>query len=211
MAPGRRLTLIVTALLILAVMTLFVLRWHSSQSHPGGDPNGTVLTTMEGIDRAVPLGATGVSVQASDTQWLPACSLIANSHAGWNKASVYVRFSDRNPGSLIDRQIAGGLERSGWVPVPMRITRGQGLVPHWVRAVNAGEPIDAFAYAVPRWVRQLVTDRGMAAAGPCRPRVPLNAGWRHRGSLSSRESEVRMQRRGLPTGHVWVPKQGRRM
>ena len=143
------MTLIAMGLVLVALVTSFALRWQSARSHPGGDPNGTVFTTMKGIDRAVPLGATGVSVQASDTQWLPACSQIANSHAGWDKASVYVRFSDRNPGSLIDRQIAGGLERSGWVPVPMRITRGQGLVPHWVRVVNAGEPIDAFAYAVP--------------------------------------------------------------
>src|SRR6516162_1291920 len=100
---------------------------------------------MKGIDRAIPFGATGVSIRASDSQWLPACSEIANSHAGWDKASVYVRFSDRDPSSLIDRQIAGGLDGSGWAPVPMRITRGQGPVPHWVRTVNGGHPIDAFA------------------------------------------------------------------
>ena len=143
------MALIAMGLLLVALVTSFALRWQSARSHPGGDPNGTVLHTMKGIDRAVPLGATGVSVEASDTQWLPACSQIANAHAGWDKASVYVRFSDRDPSSLIDSQIAGALESAGWAPEAMRITRGQGLVPHWVRTVNGGQPIDAFAYAVP--------------------------------------------------------------
>ena len=149
MTTGHRSTLVVTGLLLLSLLAIFTLWWQPAHGHAGGDPNGTVLYTMKGIDRAVPLDATGVSIQSSDSQWLPACSQIANSHAGWDKASVYVRFSDRDPSSLIDRHIASGLESSGWASAPMRITRGQGLVPHWVRRIDEGPPIDAFAYAVP--------------------------------------------------------------
>jgi hypothetical protein len=104
---------------------------------------------MKTLGRAVPSAASNVSIEGSETHWLRACAEIANSHAGWDKASVDVRFSDPDPGALVDRQIASGLERSGWVPLRMRITKGQGVVPHWVRSVNGARPIDAFAYAVP--------------------------------------------------------------
>ena len=146
---SRSRVLLGLGLVIVAFLVYFTVRWSTTQLHPGGDPRGTVFNTMKGIERALPSGATIVSIQASDTQWLPACAEIANSRAGWDKASVYVKFSDPDPEAIVDRRIASGLEGSGWTPLPMLITRGQGLVPHWVRTVSGARPIDAFAYAVP--------------------------------------------------------------
>lgn len=121
----------------------------SAQRHPGGDPSGTVLNTMKGIERAVPAGATQTKVRTYPTQWVTGCPETRNPQAGWDKEAVYVTFTDPDPAALVDGQIASTLEKSGWSPSPMRITKGQGLVPHWQRTVSKAQPIDAFAYAVP--------------------------------------------------------------
>jgi hypothetical protein len=148
MGVSRSLTVTAGVLAVVAVCAYAVARW-GFPGHAGGDPNGTVLNTMKGIQRAIPSDATSIRVRASDSQWLPACAGVESSHAGWDSASVYVTFSDSDSGAIVDRQIASGLEGGGWAPRPMRITRGQGLVPHWIRSVSGARPIDAFAYAVP--------------------------------------------------------------
>lgn len=104
---------------------------------------------MESIERAVPPGASHVSERADDAYWGPACPDFPNAHAGWNQASVYVDFSDVESAPVVTSQVSAALEREGWTFAPARITRGQGNVPHWSKAVRVGPPIDAFAYAVP--------------------------------------------------------------
>ncbi len=132
-----------TVLLLVAVSST------SAQPHPGGNPNSAVLNTMKGIKAAAPPEATHISVHVYPTQWVSGCSEIKNSRAGWDKETVYVTFSVRDSAVLVDRQIARALQKSGWSLSPMRITEGQGLVPHWLRTVGGAQPINAFAYAVP--------------------------------------------------------------
>jgi hypothetical protein len=122
----------------------------ATNRHPGGDPNGTVLRTMRGIERAVPRDATHISRHEYPTQWVQGCSEVPNAHAGWNKETVYVAFSDEDSAAYVDQQISSALARSGWSLSPMRITKGQGTVPHWLRTVRQGQAINAFAYAVPK-------------------------------------------------------------
>lgn len=121
----------------------------TAASHPGGDPGGKVLNTMKGIKRAVPPGATDVNVRAYPTQWVSGCPDSRTPRIGWDKQTVYVDFSDHDPAAIVDREIASTLQRLGWSYSPMRITKGQGLVPHWLRGVSGSRPIDAFAFAVP--------------------------------------------------------------
>jgi hypothetical protein len=123
--------------------------WSGRPDHPGGDPDGSVLKVMVNIERAVPSGSTRMSQRATDSQWGPACTSFPNAHAGWNEASVYVNFSDAEDVDGVTNQVGAVLEHEGWRFAPMRITRGQGLVPHWTRTVHQGPPIDAFVYAVP--------------------------------------------------------------
>jgi hypothetical protein len=120
-----------------------------ARSHPGGDPNGTVVQTMKTIRFAVPPDAKHVSIHAYPTQWVPGCSEIRNSRAGWDEETVYVTFTVRDSATLVDRHIGTVLQMSGWSSSPMRITEGQGLVPHWLRTVSGAPPINAFAYAAP--------------------------------------------------------------
>lgn len=144
-----RTILIGLGLVTVFLLSYFTVRWTTAPGHPGGDPNGRVLNTMKGVERVVPSSATNISIRASDAQWLPACHEFSNSRPGWDKAMVYVKFSDSNREDVVDRQIGSALEKDGWSSAPIRVTRGQGLVPHWVRAVSGAQPIDAFAYETP--------------------------------------------------------------
>jgi hypothetical protein len=105
---------------------------------------------MKGIEAAVPPGATHITLHEYPTTWVQGCAGVPNAHAGWNRETIYVNFSDTQSTAIIDSQIARVLAKSGWSRSPMRITKGQGPVPHWVRKVNNSAPIDIFAYAVPR-------------------------------------------------------------
>lgn len=131
------------------VLAFFTVSSVTAASHPGGDPSGKVLNTMKGIKRAVPPVATDVNVRAYPTQWVSGCPETGDSRAGWDKETVYVTFGDHDSAAVVDRQITSALERFGWSYAPMRITKGQGLVPHWLRGVSRSRPMDAFAFAVP--------------------------------------------------------------
>jgi hypothetical protein len=148
-APARGKAWLIAGVVMSLTVIGVVVWWNHGPNRPGGDPNGRELKVMEGIERAVPPGATQVSHRAADSYWGPACPDIPNAQAGWNNASVYVNFSDLESAPQVTRQVSAVLERQGWIFSPMRITVGQGLVPHWTRSVRGGRPIDAFAYAVP--------------------------------------------------------------
>jgi hypothetical protein len=141
--------LVGAGVIVAAVLLFVVVSSTIAQPHPGGDPDGAVLHTMKGIRAAVPPEATHVSVRTYPTQWVPGCPEITKARSGWDKETVYVTFSDRDPTVVVEHQIASALQKSGWSSSPMRITEGQGLVPHWLRMVRGAQPIDAFAYAVP--------------------------------------------------------------
>ena len=132
------------------VAAVLLFAWATStiaQSHSGGDPNGIVLTAMKGIRAAVPPKATHVAVRSYPTEWVAGCSGIPNARAGWDKETVYVTFTDSDPAPSVDHQIASAVHKSGWTLSPMRITKGHGLVSHWLRTVRRAQ-IDAFAFAV---------------------------------------------------------------
>lgn len=150
MSTSRSQTLAALGVVVVGSLAFALVAWAMrGQHHPGGDPRGSVLRTMLSIRDAVPAGAMSVTTWSSDAEWLPPCPQFAQAQAGWGEALVSVTFADRAPGAHIDSLMAQQLQRSGWAPEPMRITKGQGLVPHWVRKVRGSPPIDAFAYSTP--------------------------------------------------------------
>jgi len=167
MTARRSLVLLGVGALIGALVIYVVVRWGTESTHPGGDPNGTVFKRMEAIEHAVPSGATIIHTRTSEAQWVPGCAEISDSHSGWSKASVYVTFSDSDPQATVDIQIDRSLRSSGWSYAPMRITKGQGLVPHWViSSLSEDRPIDAFAFVTPEGSNSWLLSASWQPPGP---------------------------------------------
>jgi hypothetical protein len=120
-----------------------------ADQHPGGDPDGTVLQTLEKIRSTVPPGASDISVRPIAGTWTDACASDPGSHAGWVEDRVNVVFRDTAPANTIETTIDSGLQSQGWVRHDIIITRGQGPTAHWSRAIRSGRRADAFAFAMP--------------------------------------------------------------
>jgi hypothetical protein len=122
----------------------------SGGGHPGGDPGGKVLARLRETTSAVPLQASGSTVQSSEVQWLPACPEIADAHAGWSQALVTVRFADpMDPAAVVDH-IDSILRQEGWQWDDTRTSPHQGPIAHWtLRVTPSGPSANAFAFPAP--------------------------------------------------------------
>ena len=148
-SPRRRILFASFVVLVVAggiVGATYALR---GDHHPGGDPGGTVLQTLEKIRSTVPSGTSGVSVLPIAATWMDACAGDPSSHGGWDEDRVNVGFTDTAPANTIEATIDGGLQSLGWVRRDLIITRGQGPTAHWSRAMRGGRRADAFAFATP--------------------------------------------------------------
>ncbi len=141
----RRVTIAVLSLGLLAVVLVVLLQG----DHPGGDAGNRVFTSLTRVPSALPHGATSIVVHETPAQWLPACSYMPASHAGWGEALVRVEFNDIQPVGVVVADINRVLVKTGWQYRATRTGPGQGPIPRWIHPEPDGQAASVFAYQTP--------------------------------------------------------------
>jgi hypothetical protein len=134
--------------LVLVVVLLVVLTRVGSGDHPGGDPDGRMLQTLERVRAAVPPGASHSAVQTLHAMWMGTCGSPGSS-PGWSNELVTVTFADAAPNASIETHIDSVLRSHGWQRHDLVLGRGQGPVAHWRLHTSNGSVASAFAYSIP--------------------------------------------------------------
>jgi hypothetical protein len=164
MVTRRRITVGVACLLVLGVGSVV---WLSQGADHGvGDRGGRVLDQMEATRKAVPTGATSVSVHGMDAVWGPACVSIAGSHAGWIRAEAFVSFTDPDPPVAVVASIGAVLQQAGWDRHDEATGPGQGKIAHWALRFSHQPPVTTFAFQAPAHSGHWVISSAWQPAGP---------------------------------------------
>ncbi len=123
-------------------------------SHPGGDPDGAVLRSLQETTGVIPPGASNVRTQSLTAAWTPPCPEFPEAHAGWSADQVFISFT-ASPSARVLQHLDSGLRQLGWQRHDTVVTQGQGPVPHWTLITPSGHKADAFAFQAPprsgRW------------------------------------------------------------
>jgi hypothetical protein len=101
-------------------------------SHPGGDPGGRMLKSLQATTRAaIAPGSKILSSRSDGAEWLDG-SEACNGKAGWILVHTNVIFTSPLPASRVIAGAEAALSAQGWTGPPMATSIG------WSKTVNGG-------------------------------------------------------------------------
>jgi hypothetical protein len=153
-APRRR-TLWLLPVCVLVLISVVVVTWQASRSsHPGGDPNGSILRELEPDLAAVPPGATDVVTHGLDAVWSGKCPDNPSGKGGWSEVVADASFTTALPKEQVITSVNTVLAKNGWTRHDESFGPGQGPVARWTKRLAAGPLAQAAVYPVPAGSRQ---------------------------------------------------------
>lgn len=115
-------------------------------SHPGGDPGGGILRSLEGIRDAIPSGATGLGMTTEEAQWISGCD-DEYFHKGWGMIGVTITFDSHLSEKKVFAQASQWMQENGWHAAGQS-TVGPTAI-RWSRHLRQGTTARAFVQYSP--------------------------------------------------------------
>ena len=104
------ISLTVCAIAIGAVTIIY----HELNSHPGGDPNGIILRSLDPVLTAIPPNAVVEYQHGFETTWQEACPDNPSGRSGWWFVEVGVEFRSELSPTVVTSDVGSVLLTKGW-------------------------------------------------------------------------------------------------
>jgi hypothetical protein len=136
------------------VLVVVVVYAVTRPSHPGGDPGGTILKTLEPVASAVPTGSTGVTNTNRDSVYATACRTKADNeaNAGWSPVLDSTVFSSTLSYAAVVAAVGKVVQAQGWTSIKPNTADNWQFLPlaEWQKHVSGTESADVSLINYPR-------------------------------------------------------------
>jgi hypothetical protein len=128
----RRSTIVIFLALVVAVGSGAIWFLHRSWPHPGGDPNGAILSSFRTqVNAAIPPGVTITKVYSKDAKWV---SSGCDGTSGWTSPTYDVTFTSGDSQSMVIDTANAVFTSDGWKP--FQAQPEPGIYKVWIRPVS---------------------------------------------------------------------------